>query len=1233
MAENSTAVTTVIASDADLPGDTLTYSIIGGADAAVFSIDAGGALTFNAAPNFEVPADDGNNNVYDVQVQVSDGTNTDTQALAITVTNVNESAVSAVSDSDAAANAVAENAANGTVVGIDALATDADTSDTITYSLTDASSVVTDAGGRFTINTSTGVVTVANGTLLDREAAASHDITVRADSSDGSFSVQTFTIALTPVNDNSPVITSNGAGATGSASVAENSTAVTTVIATDADLPGDALTYSIIGGDDAALFSIDAGGALTFNAAPNFEAPADAGNNNVYDVQVQVSDGANTDSQALAITVTNVNEGAVSAVSDSDAAANAVVENAANGTVVGIDALATDTDTSDTITYSLTDASSIVTDAGGRFTINTSTGVVTVANGTLLDREAATSHGITIRADSSDGSFSVQTFTIALTPVNDNLPVITSNGGGATGSASVAENSTAVTTVTATDADLPGDTLTYSIIGGADAALFSIDTGGALTFNAAPNFESPSDSGTNNVYDVQVQVSDGTNTDTQALVITVTNVNEAPNAVSSQISMVENGRYTLAIGDFRFSDVDAGDTLTLVRIDRLPLQGALTLSNTPVTALQTIPVTEILAGNLVYTPTNGESGTPYTTIEFSVADSSNEFSITRNTLTIDVAALNERPVLTGNSGAVVAEGAQITLDRSFLELSDADTPDSNLTYLITRLPENGLLLLDAAPLEIGQAFTQDDVDNGRLSYHHGGDETRFDRWSFSFSDGSSPASLSNDFLIDVTPVNDSPTLAALNAIIPENSASGTLITTMVGNDPDTGDQLTYTIRASNLPGAFSINPDSGQIYVTDGSRLDFETLPGQAARIELTVEATDRSGASAIALAILDLSDLNEAPTSATLRGGTANLQPDALLGQISVADQDADESFAFTMLDDADGRFRIDAVSGEIFTRPTVTSGNTPASRYDVRIQIVDSAGNQLIRDFGLTLLSVTQNDTGSEGPDVTPPLAAPPESPTPVSTLDPRPTLSVDPAPDSSGTPILSSPADTRSDAEVDRDSTREVLSDSVDSESLISLDEDSRRRSNIGQSNRPIAADNDDDEYQQYGPAGAMDSFEQGPSLDASQLLANLKQSAHIAELTEWLGEAESRQDSAMNEWARQRMAIQRGDLTFVVSHEDSPANVEDPENDSGVSQLTVATMTAGKAMVTGAAIWWAARAAGILTAMLIGVPAWRTIDPLPILMRSEDDVDSRTNRHDVDEEETEGDADAYGVLRNR
>ena len=106
-------------------------------------------------------------------------------------------------------------------------------------------------------------------------------------------------------DDNAPVITSNGGGAAANVSVAENTTAVTTVAATDKD--GNTLTYTIKAGGDGALFKLNsATHALSFKSAPDFEAPADANKDNVYDVAVQVSDGTHVDTQVLHVSVTDV---------------------------------------------------------------------------------------------------------------------------------------------------------------------------------------------------------------------------------------------------------------------------------------------------------------------------------------------------------------------------------------------------------------------------------------------------------------------------------------------------------------------------------------------------------------------------------------------------------------------------------------------------------------------------------------------------------------------------------------------------------------------------------------------------------------------------------------------------------------------------------------------------------------------------------------------------------------
>ena len=119
------------------------------------------------------------------------------------------------------------------------------------------------------------------------------------------------------------------------------------------------------------------------------------------------------------------------------------------------------------------------------------------------------------------------------------VPVITSNGGLAIAAVNVAENTTAVTTVTATDPDL--DTPTFSLVGGADLARFSINAStGALRFVAAPDFENPNDVGANNTYGVIVRASDGNGgQDDQAITVTVTNVADTP-APNDQFTMAEN---------------------------------------------------------------------------------------------------------------------------------------------------------------------------------------------------------------------------------------------------------------------------------------------------------------------------------------------------------------------------------------------------------------------------------------------------------------------------------------------------------------------------------------------------------------------------------------------------------------------------------------------------------------------------------------------------------------------
>ncbi len=496
----------VTASSADVNGPAVTYSLIGDTSGGGFTINsATGVVTIADTTKIDFESSGGS---YTVTAQASDGTLTSSQTFTIAVTDV---APSTPTDSDAAANTIAEGAANGSTVGVTASSSDVN-GPAVTWSLTGDTS-----GGGFTIDASTGVVTVVDSTKIDYETAAGHAYTVTAQASDGTLtSSQTFTIAVTDVTPSTP--TDSDVAANTIAEGAANGSTVG-VTASSTDVNGPAVTYSLTGDTSGGGFTINSTtGVVTVADATKIDFETSGGS---YTVTAQASDGTLTSSQTFTIAVSDI---APSTPTDSDAAANTVVQGAAVGTYSGVTASSTDVN-GPAVTYSLVGDTS-----GGGFTINPATGAVTVADSSkIIFTTTPTTYDVTV--DSSDGTLhSQQTFSINVDP--NAAPVIDSDGSGATAAKSVAENQTAVTTVHATDPDNgPVTPIAYSIVGGDDQAKFAINsTTGVLTFITAPDFENPTDTSTagNNTYIVTVQASDGAAIDQQTITVTVTDVNDAP---------------------------------------------------------------------------------------------------------------------------------------------------------------------------------------------------------------------------------------------------------------------------------------------------------------------------------------------------------------------------------------------------------------------------------------------------------------------------------------------------------------------------------------------------------------------------------------------------------------------------------------------------------------------------------------------------------------------------------
>ena len=843
---------------------------------------------------------------------------------------------------------VAENASSGTVVGT-VTGTDPDSGDTKTYSLTDT------AGGRFAINSSTGQITVADGTLLNYESAANHTVTVRVTDSGGSSYDEAFTIRLTNVNE-APTDLALSAN-----SVAENAatgTVVGTLTTTDADA-GDTKTYSL---------TDSAGGRFAINSTTGVITVADGSLLNYeqaasHPVTVQVTDAAGlTYNETFTINLSNVNEGPAAI----GLTGNTVAENATNGTLVGTASTA-DPDAGDTPTYQLTD------NAGGRFTINSATGQITVADGSMLNYEAATSHSITVRTTDAGGLTHDQAFTINLTNVNEGPTDLSLSAN------SVAENAlsgTVVGTITGTDPDA-GDTKTYSLTDSAGGRFAINSSTGQITVadGSLLNYEQAAS------HPVTVQVTDAAGlTYNETFTINLTNVNEAPTGADAAVTINEDTSHALTSANFGFSDVDAGDSLSAVRIDSLPTAGTLQLSGVDVTAGQVIAMADITAGNLVFTPAADANGTGYASFTFSVRDSNNAYTSAPNQLTFEVTPVNDTPIA-GNDSYSIQEDGTLTVDvSSGLLTTDLEIDGDVSTVILVNGPSNGTLNLSA---------------DGSFVYTPNANFSGTDTFSYKVHDGMVDSNVAS-VTITVSPANDGPTLATNSgSTVVEGGADTIDISELAMTDVDNAAaQLTYSVETGPAHGRLEFTTAPGVSVTTfsqadiAANRLTYVHDGSETTSDSFTFTVSDGAGGTIGSTTLtLTITPVNDAPTIVS-GGGNAHTTYNVAENVSAVtivtgADVDLSaQALTYSVSGGIDqALFTIDSDTGALsfvvppdFEVPVDADGN---NIYVMQVRVTDSQGATTTQTIQVTVTNVAER--------VTPPSNNPPLPPSFVPTAQP--------------------------------------------------------------------------------------------------------------------------------------------------------------------------------------------------------------------------------------------------------
>ncbi len=242
----------------------------------------------------------------------------------------------------------------------------------------------------------------------------------------------------------------------------------------------------------------------------------------------------------------------------------------------------------------------------------------------------------------------------------------------------VLENLQSVQDVAAMDADA-GETVTYSITGGADESQFSVNGAtGALSFVDVPDYENAADADKNNVYDVQVTASDGTNSTDQIIAVTVKDVNDnSPVFTSPNTAAVTEN--TTAVFTVTATDEDAGTSISFSLIggdDQSKFNinsstGALTFSSAP--------------DHEEAVDANGENDYLVTV---RASDGTNH---TDQSITVSVQDVNDNsPVITSENKASVEENNTAV---KIVIATDADAT-SIVTYSITGGLDQGLFTIN-----------------------------------------------------------------------------------------------------------------------------------------------------------------------------------------------------------------------------------------------------------------------------------------------------------------------------------------------------------------------------------------------------------------------------------------------------------------------------------------------------------------------------------------------------------
>ena len=787
-----------------------------------------------------------------------------------------------------------ENRPAGTAIG-SLTTTDEDAGDTHVYSL------VTGTGS--TNNASFAIVgnSLVASASFDFETKSSYSVRVRTQDQLGAFFERAFVVNVLNANESATsIILSNN-------TIAENkgSNFLIGQFSNNDPDAGDAFTYALVNGTGS-------GGNTSFvitgsqlRSAVDF----DFETQNTYSIRVRVTDRAGLSFQTtFIIDITNVNESpTVLSLSN-----KTIFENELPGTLVGL--LSTnDPDASDTILYQF--ASGVGSEDNFLFRIQGNQ----LESSVTLDYEARSTYTVRLRATDQAGLFVETSFVVNVLNVNEAPTDILLSGN------VIFENSafpTFIGDLQVVDIDA-GDSHTFTLVtgpGSGDNSKFEI-VGTKLQSKQVLDFESQ------RLHFIRVRA-----TDTNGLQfekqfnVSVLNVNEVPTAIGLSPSEINEGlAIGTTVGTLSTTDVDFGDKHRYELVNTVAFQDNQRFQ---------------LVGNELRTAAvfNFDVKSSYS-ILVRTTDEGGLFL--DRAFTVTVKNVNDPPTDIGLANRSIAEDKPIG---SLIGSFTTTDPDGSDTFVYQLIAGNGALNNSSFSIVGSQLFT-----NTVLNY-----ELKPNYSIRVQSRDSGGVTIEKVFVIDVTNVNEAPNgLTLSSATIPENSPLGTVIGSLMTQDPDAGDVFAYRL----VPGAGGQN--NGQFSIAGGTLrsnalFDFETNASYTVRIR----STDVGGLSTEASFVITVSNVNEAPFNLNLSGVLLENTPlNVVVLSVAAVDIDTGDTLTYSLVAgqgaDDNSKFAMTVTGG---IRPLVPVDYETQASYSIRARATDAGGLTVERAFAISV--VNQND-----------------------------------------------------------------------------------------------------------------------------------------------------------------------------------------------------------------------------------------------------------------------------------